>query len=207
MKKVLFIILIFTICVPVFSQERPDALQMFREGRFEEAVRICRAELETMPRNLDSFVVLGWSLVSLGRYQEAIDYGLAALRISRYDSRVIQNLGEAHFHLGNNREALRYFELFFSLVESGPRVAVTYYLVGEIYIRLGEFNNADIALTTALHLSPNNTRWWARLGYARERAGDFRFALEAYDRALQLNPAHAEALRGRERVLPRLSAS
>ncbi|MCL2793265.1 MAG: tetratricopeptide repeat protein [Spirochaetaceae bacterium] len=205
MKKVLFIILIFAICFPVFSEERPDALQMFREGRYEEAVRICREELETMPRNLDSFTVLGWSLIRLGRYQEALNYGQAALRISRFDTRVIQNMGEAHFYLGNNQEALRFFEEFLSLVETGARVAVTYFYMGEIFIRLREFNRADIALTTAVHYSPNNARWWTRLGYARERAEDFNWALEAYDRALRISPTHAEAMRGRSRVQLRLA--
>ena len=207
MKKILFIILIFIICFPVFSQAaRPDALQMYREGRFEDAVRICLNELEVMPRNLDSYVVLGWSLVSLGRYQEAVNYGNAALRVSRFDTRVIQNMGEAYFYLGNNQEALRFFEEYLSLVELGARVATTYYYMGEIFIRLRDFPRADISLTTAVQLFPNNARWWARLGYAREMAEDFRFALEAYNRALTLSPAQTEALNGRSRVQARLAA-
>ena len=206
-KNLLIIILIFIICFPVFSQAtRPDALQMYREGRFEEAVRICLSELETMPRNLDSYVVLGWSLVSLGRYQEAVNYGNAALGISRFDTRVIQNMGEAYFYLGNNQEALRFFEEYLSLVELGARVATTYYYMGEIFIRLRDFPRADISFTTAVQLFPNNARWWARLGYAREMAEDFRFALEAYNRALTLSPTQTEALNGRNRVQARLAA-
>ena len=206
MKKVLITILIFTIYFPVFAQERPDALQKYRNGEYSEAVKICLNELENMPRNLDSYTVLGWSLVRLGRYQEALDYGLAALKISRYDTRIIENIGEAHYYIGNNMEALKYFEEYVSLVESGGRVDVAYYYMGEIFIRLGEFNHADIALTTALYHSPNVARWWSRLGYAREMAEDYKWALDAYDRALRLNPSYAEAIRGKSRVQAKISA-
>ena len=205
MKKVLLVILIFIICYPVFSQERPDALQKYRNGEYEEAVKICLNELENMPRNLDSYTVLGWSLVKLGKYQEALDHGLAALKISRYDTRIIENIGEAHYYLGNNQEALKYFEEYVSLVESGGRVDVVYYYMGEIFIRLGEFNHADIALTTALYHSPNIARWWSRLGYAREMAEDYKWALDAYDKALKLNPSYTEAVRGKSRVQAKLT--
>ena len=67
--------------------------------------------------------------------------------------------------------------------------------MGEIFIRLGEYNHADMAFTTAVYHSPNTARWWARLGYAREMARDYQFALEAYDKSLQLNPSLTEALR------------
>ena len=207
MKKVLFGILFFIICFSVFSQEKPDALQKYRNNEYEEAVKICLNEIEAMPRNLDSYTVLGWSLVKLNRYQEALNYSLAALKISRYDTRIIENIGEAHYYLGNNLEALKYFEEYVSLVESGGRVDVVYYYMGEIFIRLGEFNHADIALTTALYHSPNVARWWSRLGYAREMAEDYKWALDAYDKALKLNPAYAEAIRGKSRVQSKLPSA
>ncbi len=206
MKKILFILLLFIICFPAFSQERPDALQKYRNGEYAEAVKICLTEIEEMPRNLDSYTVLGWSLIKLEKYQEALNYGLSALKISRYDTRIIENIGEANYYLGNNLEALKYFEEYVSLVESGGRVDVVYYYMGEIFIRLGEFNHADIALTTALYHSPNVARWWSRLGYAREMAEDYKWALDAYDRAIKLNPSYAEAVRGKSRVQAKLPA-
>jgi Flp pilus assembly protein TadD len=72
--------------------------------------------------------------------------------------------------------------------------------MGEIYIQQGKFANADIALSTALYHSPNIADWWSRLGYAREKAGDSRFALEAYNKALALNPSLVDAQRGKARV-------
>jgi tetratricopeptide (TPR) repeat protein len=122
------------------------------------------------------------------------------------DYRIIEILGEAHFHLGNNLEALKEFEEYAVLAPTGDRIDIVYYYMGEIFIRLGEFNHADIAFTTAVYHSPNNARWWARLGYAREMAKDYEYALEAYDQALTLNSSHSEARRGKERVLRKMES-
>ena len=46
--------------------------------------------------------------------------------------------------------------------------------------------------------------WWIRLGYAREMAGNYYEAVNAYDEALRLNPSSIEASRGRDRVNAKL---
>jgi cytochrome c-type biogenesis protein CcmH/NrfG len=70
---------------------------------------------------------------------------------------------------------------------------------------LGEYSNADIALSTALHYDNKDAKWWARLGYAREMKKDFQWAREAYENALKLNPNLIEARRGFESVRKKLS--
>jgi tetratricopeptide (TPR) repeat protein len=182
------------------AQDRPDALDLYRRGQFEEAVEVCLQELEAQPRNMDSYVVLGWSLLRLERYQEALDYAQQALAISRYDYRIIEITGEAYFYMGRNVGALRAFEEYVVLAPTGDRIGLVYYFMGEIFVRLGEYNHADIAFSTAVYHSPNTARWWLRLGYAREMAEDFQWALTAYDRALELNANLVEASRGRDRV-------
>ncbi len=184
-----------------FSQEPPDALAAYHNGRYQEAVQICFTELEVMPRNMNSYTVLGWSLIALERYQEAAEYGERAHDIAPRDYRIIEILGEAHYFLGNNLEALDYFEEYVVIVPTGDRIETVYYYMGEILIRLGEFHRADIALSTAVYHAPNRSTWWARLGYAREQAQDYQFAYEAYEKALSLNPGLNEARRGRERAL------
>jgi len=45
-----------------------------------------------------------------------------------------------------------------------------------------------------------NAVWWARLAYARENAGEYRGAVNAYERALELNKDLADARKGLDRV-------
>ena len=199
------LLLILFIPAVIFAQDKPDALQMYRNGNYKGAEEVCRAELELMPKNMDSYTVLGWSLIKQKKYSEALEAGEAALKISRYDSRIIEICGEANYFLGNNVDALNYFEEYAKLVPDGGRIDVVYYYMGEIFLRLGEYHHSDIAFSTALYYSPNIARWWARLGYAREMKEDFKWALDSYEKSLKLNPSYTEALRGKNRVLKKIS--
>ena len=199
------IVLLLSAAVVLSAQDRPDALQKYKQGRFSEAVDICLMELEEMPGNMDSYTVLGWSLLKQDKNEEALEYARKALQISRHDIRIVEIAAEALFNLGKNLEALEYFEEYSVLAPTGDRIDLVYFYMGEIYIRLGEYNHADIAFTTAVYHSPNSARWWARLAYAREMAEDYQYALEAYSKALQLNSALEEAQRGRERVREKIA--
>jgi len=184
----------------LFAQTRPDALREYRDGNYERAVTICKNEIAVSPGNLDSHVVICWSLIALGRYAEAMGYARSGRNINRYDVRIIEVLGEISYYQGQNNEALLYFQEYVNLAPEGARIETVYYFLGEIYIRLGRFLHADIALTTAVHRLPGNAAWWTRLAYARENAGDLFEAAAAYERALSLNPQLNDARRGLDRV-------
>lgn len=206
MKSSLIFLLSFLLlsALPVSGQDKLDAVELYRSGDYEGAIEVCRIELAEMPNRMDAHAVLGWSLLKLKRYQEAVEASQTAFKISRYDPRIIETAGEALFYLGRQAEALRYFEEYAAISPTGGRIDLVYYFMGEIFIQQGKFNNADIALSTALYHSPNIADWWARLGYARERVGDFQWSLEAYNKALALNPNLVDAVRGRSRVEPQL---
>ena len=57
----------------------------------------------------------------------------------------------------------------------------------------------------AVKKEPTRDRWWARVGYAREMAGNYEEALLAYDESLKLNSTLYDAVRGRERVTSKLN--
>lgn len=180
--------------------ERPDALELYRQGRFDRAVEVTLQELADNPANLDSYTVLGWSLLALERYQDALEYGLQGLQVSRFDHRIVNIVGEAHYRLGNFVDSLQYMQNYAALAPTGSLIDEVYYAMGEIHIRLEEYHHADIALTTAVYLNAARGQWWARLGYAREMAGSSETAAQAYREALDRNPALIEAQRGLERV-------
>lgn len=186
----------------VVAQSRPDALQAYREGRFQAAVDITLLELQDNPRNMDAYTVLGWSLNRLGRHREVLTYAERALAVNRTDTRMIQIIAEAHYHLGNNLQALTYLQEYTAAVPSGTLVGESYYFMGEIFMRLREFHNADIAFTTALHHLPDRAAYWTRLGVAREQLGDRIAAAAAYREALRRSPSAADAQQGLARVAP-----
>jgi tetratricopeptide (TPR) repeat protein len=195
------ICLFFFLSVAVYAQyQAPDALAEYRAGNYERAVQICRDELNVDPNNIESHVVICWSLIRLSRYEEAMRYARAGRSISRFDVRITEILGEINYYQGLNNESLQYFQEYISMTAEGQRIDMVYYFIGEIFIRQGRFRHADIALTTAVHWVPGNAAWWVRLAYSRENAGDLSSALEAYEKALSLNPQLTDAQRGLDRT-------
>ena len=146
----------------------------------------CQSEAEKL-------VTEGVSLYEAGQFDKARKKLETAVDHLPADSKAL-------FYLGRQVEALRYFEEYAAISPTGGRIDSVYYFMGEIFIQQGRYNNADIALSTALYHSPNVADWWARLGYAREKGGDFQWSLEAYNKALALNPNLVDAVRGRSRV-------
>ena len=199
-KKLKFCFILFLLLSPLFSQEKANALKFYNEEKYEEAVQVCLQELDATPNKTDAFSVLGWSLLKLERYQDALEYAEQGLKVARYDSRIIEIKGEALYYLNRIEEALDYFEQYNSFSAEKFRVHEVYALMGECFIKLGQYHNADIALSKAVYGLPVIASWWARLGYAREKSGYFQWSLSAYDRALELNPSLDDALRGKERV-------
>ena len=200
-RRIILFVFLSILTAASYAQNRPpDALVEYRAGNYERAIQICRTEIDENPQNIESHVVICWSLVRLNRYEEALRFARAGRAINRYDIRIIEILGEVHYFLGMNNDALAYFQEFVSMTPEGNRIELVYFYMGEIFIRQGKYRHADIALTTAVHWVPSNASWWARLAYTRENAGDLSSAIEAYERALSLNSQLTDAQRGLERI-------
>jgi tetratricopeptide (TPR) repeat protein len=182
------------------AQSKPDALKEYRAGRYEEARRICVAELAENPANVESYVVISWSLIALERFPDAELYASKGLTY-RKDPRLLEAMGEISYYLGKNAEALDFMKSYVIALPEGDRIDRAYYYLGEIYVRMGRYMHADICFTVALTFAPRNARYWARAGYAREQAADWRYALDAYRAALDLDPNQQDAALGRDRVV------
>lgn len=208
MKKNIFVffILFFLFDFSVFSQtSKQDALVLYHNGKYRESVQVCEEELKENPNRVDSYVVMCWSLVKNKQYAEAEERALSGLEVSPYDLRLIEILGEAKYFLGKNTGAMEQFQKYVaSAPESGARVGTAYYYMGEIFIRQARYQHADIAFSSAVKKEPMLDSWWVRLGYAREMAGNYYEAVNAYDEALRLNASSIEASRGRDRVNAKL---
>ena len=208
MKKNIFVffILFFLFEFFGFSQtSKQDALVLYHNGKYRESVQVCEEELKENPNRVDSYVVMCWSLVKNKQYAEAEERALSGLEVSPYDLRLIEILGEAKYFLGKNTGAMEQFQKYVaSAPESGARVGTAYYYMGEMFIRQARYQHADIAFSSAVKKEPMLDSWWVRLGYAREMAGNYYEAVNAYDEALRLNASSIEASRGRDRVNAKL---
>lgn len=207
MKKSLIFLLILLSFTNVYSQTsaKQDALVLYNNGKLREAIKVCEDELLENPNRVDSYVVMCWALVKNKQYAEAEQRATEGLVVSPYDLRLIEVLGEAKYYLGKNSGAMEQFQRYVANAsDNSARIGTAYYFMGEIFIKQARFQHADIALSSAVKKEPLIDKWWVRLGYAREQAGNYLESVNAYDEALRLNPSSIDASRGRERVSAKL---
>ena len=220
LKTLAFLVLITAAALPSAAQAaagKPDALLLYRQGRelenqgktadaqakYVDSVAVCEQELAEDPRRMEAYVVKCWSLFRLGRHQEVVATGQAALKV-QFDARSAEAMGESYYHLGQMNESLRYLQKYIDAAgEGGDRVPTAYFYMGEAYLRLKKYSHADMAYSTAVAKEPSMPRWWFRLGGACEAVGEWKRAYDAYGKALALNPSYQEALDARERVRPK----
>ena len=81
-RRLLFGLILVAAAVAALSaqdaEEKRDALVLYQQGAYEEAIQVCRNELEVMPKRMDAYVVMGWSQLKLERYNEALETGRKA---------------------------------------------------------------------------------------------------------------------------------
>lgn len=189
------------------SPVKLDALELYREGRdlesaqryadaqkkYQKSAEVCREEIKENSRNIESYVVLGWSLIRLEQYSEAIKISNTALAISPKENRITETLAEAYFYLDNYTESLKLFEQYVNALPNGDRASTAYFFIGDIYRLKGKYEHADIAYSIAVRKSPGIALWWYRLGMVREMAGKKEEAKIAYGKALEYRPIYQEA--------------
>ncbi len=187
--------------------EKIDALVEYRKGRdlsnagrteeanaaFQKSIDACRAELVEKSTNMNSYVVLTWSLLGIGRYAECITECNKALKISPKEYRIIETMGEAKFYNKQYEESITWFEQYVSGAPRADRVPVAYFFIGEAYRILHQWEHADISYSTAIANGGQSPLWFYRLGQVKEKTGDKEGAKAAYNSALRLRPNYPDA--------------
>ncbi|MDR0556851.1 MAG: tetratricopeptide repeat protein [Treponema sp.] len=220
----LLFLLIVVYALGAQTSPKPDALQQYRIGRereaqnrlseanryYNEAVRICRVEIDQKIATADSYTVFTWALQRLKNYREVIAWGERGLALYPNDYRLNEIMGEAYFYLDDYEKSLASMQRFVNAFANAPRnndrVSTAYFFIGEIYRLEGKYQRADIAYSVAVRLEPNIALWWYRMGLAREAFGEYALAQEAYQRVLRINPLFTEATAAIARIRQRLNS-
>ncbi len=171
----------------------------FRQKRYDEAVTYLRQRIALDPRNDEAYYYVGLSYKELKRYPEALD----SLRIA---AQLAPDKGDRHFWLGilyaqldSTAEARREFQRSVELDSTNKVTAsVAYQQLGFYTLLDRDWLGAVRLLEKALALNDRNIQAWVWLGQGYQNAGNRNRALEAYNRALQLDPNQPEAQKGKK---------
>lgn len=198
-------------------------IELFQEGRLEEATAAAREVVRLQPQMSAGYSNLAQVLLERGRRQEALESLEEGVRQGAADPELLRQLALLHAELGHpergvplleplaasgDPETLTAFGLV--LAESGnperarevlervferdPRNPAARQNLALVELRSGRWAEAEHQAQLALDLNDQLPLAWNYLGVARYNLGRRNEALEAWERALELQPRDFDVL-------------
>ena len=131
---------------------------------------------------------LGTALLKLGRPDEAIPHFRAAVAIYPSDPNANLNIGTYEQMHGNYPAAIERYQTAAKLARNPRTRAKAYNNLGYAYKDSRDYVDARESLQQAVKADPEFMGAWLSLGLMAQRTHDLPLAVNAYSRALQLEP-------------------
>ena len=178
---------------PFLSSEEYDerAHQLYNEGEYEAALTTLREGLGLYPNAVELHVGVGYARLARDEYAWARRAFEEALLLDAEHEDALAGLGETLLKFGQTPQALKAFRRILDL-GYGDDVELMLQ-VGRTCFREGLAGEAKEFFEVALRQAPDHAEAVAMVGYAEHRLGQDEAAVETLKRALQLDPALAEA--------------
>lgn len=143
----------------------------------------------------------GTRLVEQDRFQDGLAVLQQAAALLPKRGLIHYHMGIAHFRLGQLNEARREFQL---AVEYEPEFARSHVNLAEVFRKLRQFDASMGEYREAIRIRGDEYETCWGLGDAAASAGQDAVAVEAFDRAIPLDPKPVGALRAKAIVLGRM---
>src|SRR3972149_4566393 len=133
----------------------------------------------------------GFSLVTLGKYQEAIACYDRTLELDPKAEEAWYNKGVALSKLGKHQEAIACYD---RAIKVNPRYASAWSGKGSALLDIGKYQEAIICCARAIEINPKHAGAWLNKGVVlANHLGKHQEAIVCCDRAIEINPRFAEA--------------
>jgi protein O-GlcNAc transferase len=167
------------------------AMRALDAGDLLAAIDICERRLTADVADAKAIQLLGVVLMRRGDLAGAVEMMQRATRAAPMDGEMWRNYGAMLGQQGRTREAA---EALFKAIEIDKRDAVAYAQLGMALEQLGLSDEAERIYRRGIDADPDNAQNWKRLGERLFEKKDLNGAIEATDRALDLQPNYTEAL-------------
>lgn len=167
------------------------AHQLYNEGRYDDAVDMLREGLGLYPNALELHVGMGYARLAREEYAWARRAFEEALALDGDHEDALAGLGEVLLKIGQRPAAIACFDRILALGFRDDHDLMLQ--AGRALFREGVLDHARRYFEIALTAHPESADAAACVGYAAHRLTDEGGALHWLRRALELDPAHAEA--------------
>lgn len=182
----LFVLISLAACS---DQDKEQADEHFKAGRYEEAVQGYSQELQTDPSNVQLLYSRGRAYEEMGRYEEAIEDFKTALKYDDRNVRLFVGMGDALYKQGKFENALYYYEKATDFETNNP---LALFKEGRAHHKLGNVSEAKDLYDAALREDPMMGEVYmyrAALNVSQDNKGK---ACEDFQQAKTLNVKGAE---------------
>lgn len=166
------------------------ALQML--NRLAEAVEAYHKALTIRPDDFDANLNLATTYLQQGRPEFARPFAERAVELRPEHGGARVNLGAVYDQLDLDEEAIETYRVAMELVEPTPELILNLVkALGDA----GRYREAINAAETLNRMAPNADAW-ERIGWAHFRLAEYEASMDAYRRAVELDPSHWVAYNG-----------
>jgi len=158
------------------------------EKKFKEAEEIVNKGLSLFPNNPDLHYRLGAVYEGMNRFPESIKEMEQVLKIDPNNADAMNFIGYSYVERGVNLDKAE--ELINKAHNLKPKSGYIIDSLGWLYFRQDKFDMAIKYLREAAALLPDDPTVLEHLGDASAKSGQKKEAVEAYKKALQLNPTN-----------------
>ncbi|MBN1124085.1 MAG: glycosyltransferase family protein [Sedimentisphaerales bacterium] len=162
-----------------------EAVECYRKGQLETAIRLCDRILQREPDSAPALVTKGCILQSRRLWDEAEQLHRKALSLRPDLAEAHQNLGLILAERGRHQEAAGHYQRALEVVSE---CAETWNDLGISLRAMGRSLEATRAYQKAVFLKPDFELAWFHLGNALRDIQQFAEAIHAYQKALALRP-------------------
>ncbi len=175
-----------------------EAAGHYRQGRLDDADKICARVLKAAPDWFDALHLAGLVKLDAGKAAAAQVLLAKALKLNPGSAPVLANLGRTLSALNRDDEAMASLDKALAIA---PDSFDTINTRGNVLLKLNRAADAIAAFERVLALEPRFLGARANLGNALAQLGRFDEALAHYDVLLAVQPAHPETLVNRGSAL------
>ena len=161
-----------------------------KEQKPLEALNVARDTSQRFPDDVEGMVALGACLRANGEVVESLEILNKAIELNPNYAEALINRGLLRLSQENKAEALADLELAHRLK---PHIRQIWDLVVRLKVEAQEYSDALLFLINMIEIDPEDEKRLATLALCYQHLKDFDAAIEAYNKALAINPDYAEA--------------
>jgi Flp pilus assembly protein TadD len=166
-----------------------QSITALKEGKRQEAERLCREIILTYPTNPIANHNLGVTLYACGKLKEAEESFKKSIALKPDYLLAYKNLGITLYALAKFKEAEKTFK---KLIEFKPDYTEAYYKLGITLYALSKFKEAEKSFRKTISLKSNYVTAHNNLGITLHKLNKLEEAEASYKKAIALKPDYTE---------------